>query len=135
MCFCISVFVILAHVASNLKSLNHESNDKEKIGPTKNSREKNSDPRNTHEKKFRAHEYPRENFGTTNSLLRFFSCFFGRLLLFFWFSFYCVTFCSRFSVRAKESVFFLYLLLFFLTPLDSFSLVNTCKTPFPESLF
>ena len=35
MYFCISVFVTLAHVASNLKCLNHEINDKEKIGPTK----------------------------------------------------------------------------------------------------
>ena len=66
MYFCISVFVTLAHVASNLKCLNHEINDKEKIGPTKYSWEKNSDPRNTPEKKFRTNEYPREKyFGPT----------------------------------------------------------------------
>ena len=44
MYFCISVFVTLAHVASNLKSLNHKINDKETIGLTKYSREKSSDP-------------------------------------------------------------------------------------------
>ena len=57
MSFCISVFVTLAHVASNLKSLNHEINDKETIGPTKNSR-----------KKILTHEIPtRKNFGPTNT--------------------------------------------------------------------
>ena len=50
MYFCISVFVTLAHVASNLKSLNHKINDKETIGLTKYSREKSSDPWNTREK-------------------------------------------------------------------------------------
>ena len=49
MYFGISVFVR----ASNLKSLNHEINDKEKTGLTKYSREKKSDPRNTHKKNFR----------------------------------------------------------------------------------
>ena len=63
--FGISVFVTLAHIASNLNSLKHEINDKEKIGFTKYSREKNSDPRSTHKKKFRNHEYPRGNFGPT----------------------------------------------------------------------
>ena len=57
MYFCIPVFVTLAHVSSNLKSLNHEINDKEKIGPTKYSQEKISDPRNS----------PRKNFGPTNA--------------------------------------------------------------------
>ena len=59
--FGISVFVTLAHIASNLNSLKHEINDKEKIGFTKYSREKNSDPRNTHKKKFRNHENPRSS--------------------------------------------------------------------------
>ena len=61
--FCISVFVTLAPAASSLKSLNQEINYKKKNEPTKYSREKRSDPRNTHKKKFRTHEYPRENFG------------------------------------------------------------------------
>ena len=65
MYFCIPVFVTLAHVSSNLKSLNHEINDKEKIGPTKCYREKNSDPGNSHEKKFWTHEYSREIFRPT----------------------------------------------------------------------
>ena len=73
MYFCISVFVTLAYATSNLKSLSHEINYKEKMGarnnhekkiltheiptrknfgPTTYSREKNSDPNNTHEKKF-----------------------------------------------------------------------------------
>ena len=64
MCFCVSVFVTLAHIASNLKSLNHESNDKEKIGPTKNPREKNSDSRNTHEKKISGPRIPARKFWT-----------------------------------------------------------------------
>ena len=87
MYFCIPVFVSLAHVSRNLKSLNHEINDKEKIGHTKYSREKQFWPRKyprekifdpriptitfrTHEiltrKIFWTHEIPtRENFGTT----------------------------------------------------------------------
>ena len=53
-----SVFVALAHEASNLKYLNHEINYKKKNEPTKYSPEKNSDPRNIHEKKFQTHEAP-----------------------------------------------------------------------------
>ena len=64
LCFCITVFVTLAHAASNLKSLNDEINYRKKNGPTKYSREKYSDPWNTQEKKFRIHEHPRKNFGT-----------------------------------------------------------------------
>ena len=56
MYFCISVIVILAHAADNLKSFNHEIKYKKKNRPTKCSREKNPDPRNTHEKKFRTRE-------------------------------------------------------------------------------
>ena len=76
MYFCISAFVTLAHVGSNLKSLNHEINFKEKIGPKNYSREKISDPRIltrkfwTHEiptrKKLWTHEIPtRKNFRPT----------------------------------------------------------------------
>ena len=55
MYFCIAVFFTLAHAASNLKSLNHETIYKKSDGSTKYSREKNSDPQNTHERKFRIH--------------------------------------------------------------------------------
>ena len=66
--FGISVFVTLAHIASNLNSLKHEINDKEKIGFTKYSREKKfwptkylkekiSDPR-IPTRKFWTHEIP-----------------------------------------------------------------------------
>ena len=44
--FCISVFVTLAHTASNLNSFNHEIKYKKKKRPAKYSREKNSDPQN-----------------------------------------------------------------------------------------
>ena len=75
MYFCISAFVTLAHVGSNLKSLNHEINFKEKIGPKNYSREKNFgpmkyprekilDPRNTHEKNLGLTKYPRRHGGT-----------------------------------------------------------------------
>ena len=57
MYFCISDFVILAHAASNLKSLNHEINYKEKM-----------DPQNAHQKKILTHKIPtRKNFGPTNT--------------------------------------------------------------------
>ena len=63
MYFFISAFVTLAHVGSNLKSLNHEINFKEKIGPKNYSREKISDPRIL-TRKFGPTKYPREkNFG------------------------------------------------------------------------
>ena len=61
MYFCISVIVILAHAADNLKSFNHEIKYKKKIGPRNahekkfRTREKILDPRNTHEKKFWTH--------------------------------------------------------------------------------
>ena len=45
MYFCISVIVILAHAADNLKSFNHKIKYKKKIGP-----------RNAHEKKILTHE-------------------------------------------------------------------------------
>ena len=57
MYFCISVFVTLAHVASNLKCLNHESTIRKKLGP-----------QNTLEKKILTHEIPpRKSFGPTST--------------------------------------------------------------------
>ena len=57
MYFCISVVVTLAYATSNLKSLSHEINYKEKMGA-----------RNNHEKKILTLEIPtRKNFGPTNT--------------------------------------------------------------------
>ena len=61
MYFCISVFVTLAYATSNLKSLSHEINYKEKMGA-----------RNNHEKKILTHEIPtRKSFGPTNTHEKF----------------------------------------------------------------
>ena len=86
MYFCISVVVTLAYATSNLKSLSHEINYKEKMGarnnhekkiltleiPTRknfgptNTHEKILDPRLTHEKKIQTQKIPtRKNFGPT----------------------------------------------------------------------
>ena len=75
MYFCISVFVSLAHAASNWKALNHEINDKKKLDPRNTHKtkfwtqeiptRKMLHPQSTHEKNCRSHEYPWRNFGRT----------------------------------------------------------------------